>query len=223
MDWSYSSIWFDRIEPQKQGTIDFKEKKTQLYISEKEYLTTWYMNSKDNALNLLPASDKLLYLELNWSNIPDFQHISMFPNLKRLELHYCTKLQSDRELSELGNSLEHLHINQSKKFGDIFEISQLKNLKVLRLNDCAPIESLSFIKSLPNLIDLRFVGTDVLDGDLTPIIEHPSLRSAGFSNKRNFNYKTEKINSMLSLKGSDYKEFVFKGDFKTFRYNVTNS
>jgi len=222
MDWSYNTIWFDWIDPQKQVTIDFKKKETLLHISEREYLTTWYLNSKDNAFDLLPASDKLLYLQLNWSNIRDFQHVSMFPNLKRLELHYCTKLQSDRGLSELGDSLEYLHINQSKKLGNISEISQLENLKVLRLNNCAPIESLSFIGSLPNLIDLRFVGTEVLDGDLTPIIEHPSLRSAGFSDKRNLNYKTEKVSSILSLKGDDYKEFVFKGDFKTFRYNVTN-
>jgi len=221
MDWSYNTIWFDWIDPKKQVTIDFKKKgKTPFSLAKEEYLTTWYLNQKDHALDFLPASDRLLYLELNWSNLQDFHHIGKFSNLKRLELHYCTKLKSDQGISELVDSLEHLHIQQSKKLEGILEIGQLKNLKVLRLNDCGTIDSLSFIKGLPNLIDLRFVGTNILDGDVTPIIDHPSLRGAGFLNKRNYNYTAEKINSILSLKGGNYKEFVFKGDFKTFRYNV---
>jgi hypothetical protein len=81
------------------------------------------------------------------------------------------------------------------------------------------LENLGFLKDLPNLVDFRFVDTNVLDGDLTPIIEHPNLRNAGFLDRRNFNFKSEKINALLKSRASDdYKEFAYKGEHETFRY-----
>ena len=68
-------------------------------------------------------------------------------------------------------------------------------------------------------MDFRFVDTNILDGDLTPIIDHPSLKSVGFFNKRHYNNTTETINAILESKLKDeYKDFVYKGDYKTFKY-----
>ena len=80
--------------------------------------------------------------------------------LKRLELHYCTKLQNDFCLSGLVDTLEHLHINQSKKFVPNEELFTLKNLRVLCLNSCGDLENLNFLNQFPNLLDFRFVDTN---------------------------------------------------------------
>lgn len=219
MDWRYNGIWFDWIDADKQLKVDFKMKGSQLQLTNQEYLTTWYQNDKVNALSLIPASDKLLYLEINWCNLENFQGIEKYPNLKRLELHYCTKLISDQGILPLANTLEWLHINQSKKLEEVTEFDRLKELRVLCLNNCGPIPSIDFIRKLPNLIDFRFVDTNILDGDLTPLIEHPSLRNTGFLNKRHYNYSSEKIEELLDQKSNaEYKEFVYKGQFKTFKY-----
>ncbi|HEY4323634.1 MAG TPA: hypothetical protein VGN20_06600 [Mucilaginibacter sp.] len=220
MDWRYNTIWFDQVDRDKIISWNYKEKKgLSLQFDIEEYAILWYYRKKGLSFESIPQSEKLLYLELNWANIQDFCGVQRFPNLKRLELYYCTKLENDYGLLYLEDTIEHLHINQSKKFQSTDEISKLKNLKVLRLNNCGPLKSIAFLKDLPNLIDFRFVDTNILDGDLTPIIDHPSLKSVGFFNKRHYNNTTEKINAILESKLKDeYQDFVYKDQYKTFKY-----
>ena len=220
MDWRYNTIWFDQIPPENQITWDYKEQKgTSLQLGNIEYAILWYYRKKGLSLDDIPQTNQLLYLELNWANITDFCQIQRLSSLKRLELHYCTKLENDNGLTGISNTLEHLHINQSKKLHSLDEISKLKNLKVLCLNNCGPLESISFLRNLPNLIDFRFVDTNILDGDLTPIIDHPSLKSVGFFNKRHYNNTREKIDNILMSKiKSDYKDFVYNEKYETFKY-----
>ena len=221
MDWRYNTIWFDQIQQEEKITWDYsKQRKEPLQLSDEHYLTAWHYQMKgDISFGALPASDKLLYLELNSSNITDFQGIERFPTLKRLEIHHCLKLGNDTGISALSSSIEILHINQSKKLSLVHEISQLTELQVLRLNSCGPLASIQFIKKLPKLLDFRFVETNILDGDLTPILEHPTLLSVGFFNKRHYNYTREKIDEILAPKDSPAKmDFAYKGEFRTFKY-----
>jgi hypothetical protein len=140
--------------------------------------------------------------------------------LKRLELHYCTKLQNDNGIAQLSGSLQHLHINQSKRFVFNDDLLQLTNLRVLCLNSCGSIDNLSFLKFFPRLIDFRFVDTNILDGNLIPIIEHPTIRNVGFQNKRHYNLKDIQLNNELLLKGNvEYRDFAYKENFQTFRYD----
>ncbi|WP_268846591.1 hypothetical protein [Flavobacterium aestivum] len=224
MDWRYNTIWFEQINSNKVCTLDYKEKSiSSSNFDDIEYGIIWYFKYKGISFDLLPKSEKLLYLEINSANFKDFIGVKKYGNLKRLELHYCTKLENDLGLSSLKNTLEFLHINQSKKIKLSKELSQLKKLKVLCLNNCGPLENLIFLNDFPNLIDFRFVNTDVLDGDLSPILKHPTLRTVSFSDKRHFNYKNDEIKLALNLKSTiDFKDFVYKGEYKTFKYNYSD-
>jgi len=222
--WRNNTIWFDEVPEHVYRWIDIKEDKMKEFENSYiEYLILWH--HKQNKLgNFLDIPESLFYLELNWSNIQNFIGIEKLNKLKRLELHYCTKLQSDIGLSTLANSLEHLHINQSKKFVPTNELYSLKNLRVLCLNSCGNLENLNFLSEFPNLMDFRFVNTNVLDGDLTQIINHKSIRSVGFLNKRHYNISEEKMDSLLKEKneGVDYKTQIHKKgeeQYFTFRYN----
>ncbi len=220
MDWRYNTIWFEQIQPEKQLTWDFKEQKgSTLDLKDIEYAILWYYRYKGLSFKLLPKSDKLCYLEMNLANVTDFCGIEKFKKLKRLELHYCKKLENDTDLSRLRDSIEWLRIDHSKKFQSTNEIAKLANLRVLGLNSCGPLENLEFLIDLPNLISLRFVDTNILNGDLTPLIEHPTLRGVGFLNKRHFNLSEEKVDLMLKEKSvEDFKDFVYKGEYRTFKY-----
>ena len=223
MDWRFNTIWFEQINSDLFTKWDFKEKtKENLNIENIEYAILWYFKHKGVSFDLLPESDKLLYLEMNWANFKDLNGIEKYRNLKRLELHYCTKLENDSGISSLKNTLEILHINQSKKFEPTSELYELEKLKVLRLNSCGKLKNLDFLKHFPNLIDFRFTNTIVENGDLKPILEHPSIRSVGFMNKRNYNYKDIEITKELNLKSStEFKDFVYKGEYSTFKYKNT--
>ena len=108
----------------------------------------------------------------------------------------------------------------SRKFKFSDELLSLKKLKVLCLNDCGSIENLDFLENFPNLIDFRFVDTIILSGDLSPILDHPSLRTVGFIDKKQYNFKCDQINSILYDKNkSQYKFYVSKGEYETFRYD----
>ena len=217
MDWRYNTIWFEQLEQNKIFQKDFKEN----FISTEnndfdtaEYAIIWHLKEK------LKSFDNLSYLELNWANIKNFDGIEKFRNLKRLELHYCVKLENDFGLSRLKDTLEFLHINTSKKFKFTDELLQLKKLKVLCLNACGPVDNLDFLKNFPNLIDFRFVDTNVLDGNLKPIIDHPTIRTVGFLNKKHYNFKDEKLKIELEKKfDSDYKTIIYKGQYLTYRYD----
>lgn len=223
MDWRFNSIWWKQLDQSNIFRKDFKEplKGTENSdLANCKYAIIWYLKEKLNSFANLAESDKLLYLELNSANIKNLIGIEKYANLKRLELHYCTKLENDIGLGAIKESLEFLHINQSKKFHFTKELLSLKKIKVLCLNACAPVDNLQFLKNFPDLIDFRFVNTNVLDGNLQPILDHPNIRTVGFLNKRHYSHKDEVIKSLLRNKfRDDYKLYVHKGKYSTFRYN----
>jgi hypothetical protein len=221
VDWRYNTIWFEQIKDNHYLNQDFKKKpKIDDTFTSVEYAILWHLKHKESSFDNLPASNKLAYLELNWANLKDFQGIDKFENLKRLELHCCTKIETDLGLSKLSKSLQYLHINQSKKIAFADELLSLKKLRVLCLNACGSIDNLSFLKHFPNLIDFRFVDTNVLDGNLTPIIEHPTIRTVGFLNKRHYNLKDDQVDRELALKAdNEYRHFAYKEQYHTSRYD----
>ncbi|EHQ27647.1 leucine-rich repeat domain-containing protein [Mucilaginibacter paludis] len=221
MDWRYNTIWFEQLKDGNYLNQDFKKRsKIDDNFINVEYVILWHLKHKESSFDNLPSSNKLSYLELNWANLKDLQGVDKFRNLKRLELHYCTKLENDLGLSQLSGSLQYLHINQSKKFTFTDELLSLKELKVLCLNACGSIADLSFLKHFPNLIDFRFVDTNVIDGNLAPIIEHPTIRTVGFLNKRHYNLKDDQVDRELAAKAdNEYRHFAYKGQYYTERYD----
>ncbi|OWR12822.1 hypothetical protein [Chryseobacterium sp. VAUSW3] len=204
MDWTFNSILFDEIDVNKVYQKDLKNNDISWpnqNFGNSEYAILWHLKTTDKIVNQIPKSDNLKFLQLNWANITDFSLIAdKFTKLKRLELQCCIKLLNDDFIDGLSENLEHLHILTSKKF--IFEqnLLKLKNLRILCLNDCGPIENLDFLKLFPKLEDFRFVNTNILDGNLKPILEHPTIKSVGFLNKRHFNIKDLEMQKLLGEK-----------------------
>ncbi|MEY2196648.1 hypothetical protein AB7942_28630 [Neobacillus sp. BF23-41] len=223
--WRNNTIWFDEIPNNLFLQLNLKEEKLKEdIVKDIEYLILWHYK-KSKLCNFADIPENLVFLNLIWSNIQNFLGIKKLSKIKRLELDYCGKLENDNGISKLADTLEYLHINNSKKFVPSKEFFSLKNLRVLSLNSCGSLENLSFLSQFPKLIDFRFVDTNVIDGDLTPIIEHPTIRSVGFLNKRHYNISEEKMDSLLKEKneGVDYKTTIMKRDgsrkYYTFRYN----
>jgi len=221
MDWRYNTIWFDQIKATNFYESNLKEDPLNVEkFKSVEYSILWHLKIKEQSFDKLPESNRLKFLELNWANFKELQGLSKFPNLKRLETHYCTKLESAIGIQKAQN-LEFLHINQSKKLLLCKNLLELKNLKVLCLNSCGELEDLEFLSNFPKLIDFRFVDTKVKSGDLNPIIKHPSIRTVGFLNKRNFNYKDQQIENILAEKFSDdYIDKAYKDEYETFKYRT---
>jgi hypothetical protein len=219
MDWRFNTIWHDQLPKGVFRFVDFsKTSKIDVGVLDNSYLFTERFKSKSATLSDFPAKGTVECFELSWANIRSFSGISHLGEVKRLEAHYCLKLENDTGLSEARNSLEWLHINQSKKFSPGKELSRLRNLKVLCLNSCGPLENLEFLHLFPRLLDFRFVDTNVVSGDLTPIMEHPTLCSVGFLNKRHYNIRDTEIHEHLGPRMIAATKKAYKGEFETYRY-----
>ena len=169
-------------------------------FSKVEYLIIWHHKTKDKTFENLPDAPNLKYLEVNWSGSTSLKGLEKYKNLKRLELHYCTKIESISDICKLKDHIRYIHINMSKKINDHSKIVCCSNLTTLCFNECGKIENLLFLSKLKQLRDFRFVNTNILSGNLTPLIEHPRINNAGFLNKRHYSHKHTEIDKLLSGK-----------------------
>ncbi|MEJ1096998.1 MULTISPECIES: hypothetical protein [unclassified Pseudoxanthomonas] len=219
MDWRYNTIWFEQLPEGQMASVNFGERLTgRSDISKSRYLIARSFKSKTRDFQDFPGIESLLYLHLTLTNATSFSGISKLSSLKRLELTHCLKLESDEGLDGLADSLEWLHINQSKKFSHASNMLKLANLRVLCLNNCAPLQNLSFLSAFPKLVDFRFVGTNVVDGDLTPLLQHPTLCSVRFLDKRHFNLKSSNVEQLMDQRRAAATILAHKGPYETYRY-----
>lgn len=221
MDWTYNTIWKEQLPQDKLAVIEFKGNKPITNVAASAaYSIVHKFKTKGVGFSELNGVSSAKYLEVNFSNITSFLGIAKLGRIKRLELCWCLKLESDSGLSEITDHIEWLHINTSKKFSPKKDLFELRNLKVLCLNACGPLDNLQFLKQMPNLLDFRFVDTKIVDGDLTPILEHPSLVNAGFLDKRHYNLKDSEVEAQLKEKWEKSIEYAYKGEFRTWRYKA---
>lgn len=201
MYWKNKHIKFDDLPNEIYINFDWKETNFKtLDYSNCRYLIIWHHSSKEKNFNNLPDIENLEYLEINWSSSNSLIGLEKYKKLKRLELYYCTKIESLNGIDKINPEMEYLHIDQSKKLKGHDAITKLQDLKTLCFNDCGVVENIDFILNLNDLEDFRFVNTNVLDGQLEPLIKHPKLINAGFLNKRHYSHIDKDIKMRLMNK-----------------------
>lgn len=161
-----------------------KSKLTELHL--------WKLKSVDfESLAVFSGVEKLL---LNKSTMSTLNGIEYFKHLKTLKLIYMANLTDISAIS--GAALENLGIQNAKKITDYSVIGTCKRLSRLRVIDSAPIRSLSFIEELSRLQSFRFINTDVIDGNLSPLLE---LDDVYFKHKKHFSH------ALKSFKRDEYE------------------
>ena len=207
MNGETNTIIFASLRSEQWATCEWRELPEVLKQKPAiEYLIVWHHKTELGGLENIPLLPKLKHLELNWSNAKGLRGLENLTSLKRLELHYCLKLESATGVEAVRDHLEFLHIDRSRKFVCNQALESLRELRVLRLNSCGPIASMEFILGYPKLRDFRFVSTNVVDGNLLPLLNHPSLKSVGMSDKRHYSHRDKAVQALLSekqLQGND--------------------
>ena len=127
--------------------------------------------------------------------IQDLGGMSELTALTECVIAYCPKLKDFSGL-RFCRSLQTLELDHVKGVS-AEDLSYMPNLRKLILSDAGALPSIKFIDSLPNLKFLSFVGTNILDGDLTPCLR---LDYAGTLNKRHYNLKSNQLPGNHSLK-----------------------
>ncbi|WP_052455858.1 hypothetical protein [Bhargavaea cecembensis] len=175
-----------------KDSLNFEEIK---YI----YLDSYKEGSKSNFYDFKRFKN-LLSVELDFTNIKDFEDFEECSRLKRIGIAYARNLQSFNGISQLSEHLEVLKIEKAKRIGLETELFEMKELRILSLVGISPLENLQFLRQFPKLEKFIFVDTNVLDGDMTPLLEHPSLQYAGYMDKRHYNIKSDEMERLLKGK-----------------------
>ena len=145
----------------------------------------------------IPALPQLRELVLVQPSIGSLVGVSKFPMLARLEITNASRLESLEGIEGLP-SLEALHCLTCRRLGDHTRIVEVKSLRSVRFNDCGEIASLRFLAKMPNLNEFRFVGTNIVDGDLRPLL---ALSHVGFLPKKHYTHTPAELDAILRAKG----------------------
>ncbi len=125
--------------------------------------------------------------------INDLRGLSGLRNLRNLRLAGLRCLASLAGVEALTN-LEKLDVNTCRRIGSIEEIGSLRGLRKLYLNNDGEIESLKPLNGLTGLEWVSFYeSTNILDGDLSPLLRQKNLSRVAFKNRRHYTHRREEF------------------------------
>jgi hypothetical protein len=137
---------------------------------------------------------KLESLAILNAPIENLHGLASLTSLRALRLANLTKLKSLRGIE--GLNLEELEIHTCRAIGSIDPIGFLPALQALHLNNDGPIASLKPLDRLSKLRVLSFYeSTNVLDGDLSPLLRQRNLTRVSFQNRRHYSHAREDFGS----------------------------
>jgi protein phosphatase 1 regulatory subunit 7 len=139
----------------------------------------------------------LEYLRLVQPTIVSLAGIQGLGRMREFQVHYASRLRDILPITALSETLERLRLDHCKNIEARECVVQLMRLKYLSLSAGVPIPSIAFIRQMPGLEFFAFVNTNVLDGDMTPLL---GLSYAGFLNKRHYSHSAEEIDRLIQAR-----------------------
>jgi len=119
--------------------------------------------------------------------------ISSLQGLLSLRLGNLKRLKSLAGIEKLSKLVE-LEVQTCRSIGSITEIGALAHLRKLHLNNDGDIESLKPLERLTELESVLFYeSTNVIDGDLTPLLHQKKLTNVSFQNRKHYSHRREEL------------------------------
>lgn len=162
-------------------------------------LTDLYLQSfKHHDCHGLAALGKLEVLRIGNGPLNTLAGIECLRWLRFLGLYNLRKLSAVPEVRELAE-LRELDVWGCKNVEAIAEdIGSLANLESITLFNCGDIQSLAPLGRLTKLRSLSFgEDTCILDGDISVLLDMPSLGEVCFNNRRHYSHTREQIVTLL--------------------------
>lgn len=132
-----------------------------------------------------PELKKLAKLKVLGGSLLNLSGIGNLP-LSEFSVFSLAKLTSISALTSLSKSLRKLQIESCRRVTDFDSLRSMRALEKLMISQCGSIPSIDFIKEISSLVFFSFSGTNILDGDLSPL---EGLKYAGFDDKRHYSRK----------------------------------
>jgi predicted XRE-type DNA-binding protein len=152
--------------------------------------------SKSRNLEGLPQADNLESIDFRQTSIETLHGIERYPKLKKISIYSARKLRDIAQLAALEN-LEEVELEKCRHVVQGADWSKLHGMRKMRYMECAPLPDLQFIRSMPELRSLVIMDTNVLDGNMNPVLEHPRLEHFACTAYRHFTHKEAQLMKIL--------------------------
>lgn len=134
---------------------------------------------------------KLESLAILNAPIETLQGLAELSNLRSLRLANLKRLTSLAGVEGLV-ALEELEIDTCRAVTSIDEVGHLSRLRKLHLNNDGDIASLKPLEKLDGLESMLFYeSTNIVDGDLAPLMRQKNLARVSFQNRRHYSHQRE--------------------------------
>ena len=160
-------------------------------------LRAWQFNPRSLDLSKLANIPRLEWLAITQTNIASLAGVEMLEDLRYLEVAYAPKLELLDALAFAEIGIRELSLGKAKKISSYRPIASISQLRRLKLSDCASMANLKWVAGMNRLDFFSFVETNVVDGDLTPLLSLPKLQYVGTMDKKHYNYKCNRLNEVL--------------------------
>jgi len=135
--------------------------------------------------------DKLEQFSLLNSGVEDLKGVFGLTKLTSIRIARLRKITSLSGIEALEN-LEALEISTCKGISSFTEIFSLTKLKTLFLLNTGNIETLHGIEKLTELEEFLFYeSTNIVDGDISPLLALKKLKSISFQNRKHYTHRRE--------------------------------
>lgn len=160
---------------------------------------------KDRSITGLPVAERLEELCFYKPQFTSLEGLGKYRKLKILRLDCANKLNNVNEL-KLISGLRELYVDTCKKMEDFTDVIEfLPEIEIFSYLNSTDFSSISFLRYLKKLRKLIFLDTNVVDGDMRPILNCTKLDYVAFSRKKYFSHSEREI--MQLIKGMS----VFQG------------
>lgn len=132
--------------------------------------------------------------------LENVEGIGGLKNLTYLRIGNMYRLQSIQGL-EGAEHLRELWIQDARHLTSLEGVEKLKELRRLQLDNCRRIESLKPLERLPSLNTVVLIESNVVDGDMTPLLTLPALRRARVAGKH-YSHSEEELREILDSRQS---------------------
>ncbi|KAB7764303.1 hypothetical protein CKY51_17695 [Xanthomonas maliensis] len=140
-------------------------------------------------LSVMPALEKL---SLYSNRLQSLKGLETMQGLRELFVSSAPKLEYIDPIGDLNElrDLRFEHCKITRGFADLVRGKHLLNLRYMK---CSPLDHVRFVSRLCSLQSFVFLDTDVLDGNMAPLVDHPTLAHVAFTKKKHFTLSERQI------------------------------
>jgi protein phosphatase 1 regulatory subunit 7 len=159
------------------------------------YLTGYAPKSRN--LTSLPLLENLRELYLTRVKVESLAGIERYKNIEKLHVAYSPMLSTVAAVGSLP-ALIAVEFDHCKAVRDLPSLAQAGAIERMLYSDSGELPDLRFIRGMKSLLDFRFVGTNVVDGDMSPLL---GLKRVAYDSKRHFSHKCPEIKALIGDNG----------------------